>query len=197
MGQCSWIFIFCRFMSTAFFWISPWQLHPPCRLSAEQACPFLLTAQETPPRGAMCADRSLQSDRLLWVQRLPLGEGFWGRRFGTHTEDKNRRGRCPHRPVSRRDGRVRFSDRSGVVPSGAMWASPPTLITHIFCRGRCPHRPVSRRDGRVRFFRPLRGPHPTETRKPPLCQVTVSQLLKNSAQTARAAFFYCWSTSNL
>ena len=126
------------------------------------------------PRGAMCADRSLQSDRLLWVQRLPLGEGFWGRRFGTHTEDKNRRGRCPHRPVSRRDGRVRFSDRSGVVPYGARWASPPTLIPHIFCRGRCPHRPVSRRDGRVRFFRPLRGPHPTETWKPPLCQVTVS-----------------------
>ena len=35
-----------------------------------------------------------------------------------------------------------LSDRSGDAPGGAMWASPPTLKTHVVFRGgRCPHRP--------------------------------------------------------
>ena len=46
-----------------------------------------------------------------------------------------------------------FLDRSGVVPHGAMWASPPTLGTSVFFVGAdALIGPGRRRDGRVCFF---------------------------------------------
>ena len=99
-----------------------------------------------------------------------------------------------------------FFARSGVVPNGAMWASPPTLKKHVFFVGADALIGPDADGMGVSVFSARSGDIPggamwaspsTETRKPSLGQVTVSQLLKNSAQTARAAFFYCWSTSNL
>ena len=162
MGQCSWIFIFRRFMSTAFFWISSWQLHPPCRLSAEQACPSFLTTQETPPAGRCAQTVPYNQTDCFGYKGFPWGKAFGAVGLALTPKIKIVGADALIGPGADGMDASVFSSRSGDAPRGAMWASLPT-----------------------------------ETRKPSLGQVTVSQLLKNSAQTARAAFFYCWSTSNL
>ena len=158
MGQCSWIFFFCWFMSTAFFWISAWQLHPPCRLSAGQMCPFLLTAQETPPAGR-------------WDCRVRL---FRPLRCRTHRDDL---GIVPYSGETNRFsvgadaligpdadgmGASVFSARSGDIPRGAMWASPPYAENaRCFSWGPMPSSARILTGWACPFFSPAQASYPT------------------------------------
>ena len=67
-----------------------------------------------------------------------------------------------------------LSDRSIDVPRGAMWASPPTLKTHVFYRRRCPHRPVAGGTGVSVFLdRSVNVPHGAMRASPPTLKTHV------------------------